>query len=118
MCCGVFHVCVFFLTCCFTGVFFFVCGFVLVCFYRCVFLCCFVFVLEAFLYFHSHYLSIFPIVFFAAGVTTPDGMIGDEEYERAIEDEYERVMLKTKHASRLEERERLIQLGGGERDVF
>ena len=54
------------------------------------------------------------IVFFNAGVTTPEGMIGDEELERAIEDEYERVMQKTKNAKKREERERLIQLGGGE----
>ena len=56
----------------------------------------------------------FRVLSFHQGVTTPEAMIGDEEYERAIEDEYERVMQKTKNVNRLEERERLIQLGRGE----
>lgn len=70
------------------------------------------------MYFHPHHVCVFSHRFFTAGVTTPDAIIGDEEYERAIEDEYERVMLKTKNINRLEERERLIQLGGGERYVL
>ena len=89
------------------------------------FLCCCVFVVCVFCALIIRflcYVSVFSfphiyhiyIVFFNAGVTTPEGMIGDEELERAIEDEYERVMQKTKNAKKREERERLIQLGGGE----
>ncbi|CAM9164248.1 unnamed protein product, partial [Hapterophycus canaliculatus] len=45
------------------------------------------------------------------GVTTPKDIIGDDQYERAIEDEYERVIQKAKAMKKLEEREKLLQLG-------
>eukprot|EP00903_Cladosiphon_okamuranus_P021987 g20217.t1 len=45
------------------------------------------------------------------GVTTPKDLIGDDEYERAIEDEYERVMQKAKAMKELERREDLMRLG-------
>ena len=45
------------------------------------------------------------------GVTTPKELIGDDEYERAIEDEYEHVMQKAKTMKEIEQRETLLQLG-------
>ncbi|CAM9548080.1 unnamed protein product [Scytosiphon promiscuus] len=45
------------------------------------------------------------------GITTPKDIIGDEEYERAIEDEYERVVKKAKAIKEMEARENLLQLG-------
>lgn len=54
------------------------------------------------------------------GVTTPKDLIGDDDYELAVEEEYERVMEKAKHIKRREQREKLIQLGAGKarRDVL
>lgn len=46
-------------------------------------------------------------------MTTPKDIIGDDDFERAIEDEYARVMMKAKDLKKQEERERLIELGFG-----
>lgn len=54
---------------------------------------------------------------FCAGVTTPEHLIGDDDYELSIEEEYERVMIKAKNIKKREDRKRLIRLGFGERAV-
>ncbi|CBN74088.1 conserved unknown protein [Ectocarpus siliculosus] len=45
------------------------------------------------------------------GVTTPDDLVGDDEYERAIASQYEQVMDKAKAMKEVERREALLQLG-------
>ncbi|CAN0126253.1 unnamed protein product, partial [Ectocarpus fasciculatus] len=45
------------------------------------------------------------------GVTTPEELVGDDEYERAIANQYQQVMDKAKAMKEIERREALLQLG-------
>ena len=53
-----------------------------------------------------------------AGVHMPKELLGDDEFERAIEEEYERVMKKAKRLKQKEEQEKLMLLGLRESRTF
>lgn len=56
----------------------------------------------------------FKNLFYCTGVTTPEDLIEDDEWERMVEAEHSRVMRKAKEAEVEREREHKISIGIGD----